>query len=74
LNSFILDVIENKRKATDMKTKTMDIVDMMLAFHEPPFTTQEVLFNNTFPIQFLSFSFFVINSFECIQEGFVLLN
>jgi cytochrome P450 len=45
LYNFILDVIDTKRKVSDTTGRSMDIVDMMLAFHNPPFTTDEVISN-----------------------------
>jgi cytochrome P450 len=45
LYNFILDIIENKRNSSNLAAKSMDIVDMMLTFHDPPFTTEEVISN-----------------------------
>jgi cytochrome P450 len=45
LYNFILDIIHNKRKPSNPESKSMDIVDMMLAFHTPAFTTDEVISN-----------------------------
>jgi cytochrome P450 family 3 subfamily A len=45
LYNFILEIIETKRKISTSESKSMDIVDMMLTFHNPPFTTTEVISN-----------------------------
>jgi hypothetical protein len=45
LYQFILDIIQKKQEAQNPTTKTMDIVDMMLNYQNPPFTMDEVSSN-----------------------------